>query len=107
MFRDVGDFRHGEAGTAAADATPGGAALGIAEHHLLAGFGEVAEQAAACDAAARHEDIALDLLGRVAVDVRHECFGFIVRAELADVELRGERAARGGVAHDLHTVTGQ
>ena len=87
MLRNVRDFRDGEAGTAAADAAPGGASFGVAEHHLLAGFGEVAEQAAACDAAARHEDVAFHLLGGVADDVGHEFLGFAIRDELADVEL--------------------
>ena len=61
VFRDVGDFRHREAGTAAADAAPGGAAFGVAEHHLLAGLGEVAEQCAARDAAAETLHHALDV----------------------------------------------
>ena len=107
VFRNVCDFGHRETGASAADAAPGGTAFSVAKHHFLACLRKITEQTTTGDTATGHKHIAFHFLGGFPVNICHKLRRFLARAKLANVELGRERAARGGVAHNLHAMACQ
>ena len=103
MHCNVGDVGVGEGRTAAADVAPRGSAAPIDEHGLHSGLGEVAEQAAAGNAASGNEHTHL-LAGDVVVLREDEDLFGAFGVYVAQRDRGRQRCARRGVAGHLYAV---